>query len=193
MIICPKTLNAGTYVEMLRRHNIPAFMQECGPRAIFQQDGARCHTASTTKRWFESMNIRLLEGWPANSPDLSPIEQIWGIAKIFIIQRYGMETPIRNDQLEGAVFDAYRSIERRTIAILTRSVKFRVQLCIAREGNFIGDKLDECCRRAEMELDALTGIETIPMEEWDEPNEEDRRENGEREASPQLPSFTQFL
>ena len=57
------------------------------------------------------MNVRLLDGWPANSPDLSPIEQIWAITKNFIIQRYGMKSPLRNDQLEGAVFDAYRSVK----------------------------------------------------------------------------------
>ena len=77
------------------------------------------------------------------------------------------ENPLRNDQLEDAVFDAYRSIEPRTIAILTRSVKFRVQLCIAREGKFVGDKLDECCRRAEIELASLTNIEIIPIEHED--------------------------
>ena len=111
LIMCPKTLNSGTYVEMLRSHGIPEFMQRCGPDAIFQQDGARCHPASSTRRWLESMNVRLLDGWPANSPDLSPIEQIWAITKNFIIQRYGMKSPLRNDQLEGAVFDAYRSVK----------------------------------------------------------------------------------
>ena len=192
LIKCPKTLNAKTYVEMLDTHGIPTFMQQNGPRAIFQQDGARCHTARTTKRWFEEKNIRLLEGWPANSPDLSPIEQIWAITKVFIIRSYGMKSPLRNDQLEGAVFDAYRSIEPRTIAILTRSVKFRVQLCIAREGKFVGDKLDECCRRAEIELDSLTNIEIIPFEH-EGYDGEDREGDGENEARPQLPSFTQFL
>ena len=133
LILCPKTLNARTYVEMLDSHGVVGFMQESGPDAIFQQDGAPCHTARMTRRWFEEMSIRLLDGWPANSPDLSPIEQIWAIAKIYIIRRYGMKTPLRNDQLQGAVFDAYQNIEPSTIAILTRSVKFRVQLCIARE------------------------------------------------------------
>ena len=178
---------------MLDRNDIPTFMQQSGPDALFQQDGARCHTAGVSLRWFEEMNIRLLDPWPANSPDLSPIEQIWAITKLFIIRRYGMKNPLRNDQLEGAVFEAYRNIEPRTVAILTRSVKFRVQLCLAREGKFIGDKLDECCRRAEMELDSLMEIENVFVERretQDDVNGEGNRESGER---PQLPSFTQFL
>ena len=88
--------------------------------------------------------MTVLENWQANSPDLSPIEQIWGIAKRFLIQRFGGVTPISNQELENAVFDAYNLIEPRTIAILTMSVKYRIQLCAARYGGFVGDAIDEC-------------------------------------------------
>ena len=44
-------------------------------------------------QWFEGKGVAVLNGWTANSPDLSPIEQIWGITKRYIIQRYGMRTP----------------------------------------------------------------------------------------------------
>ena len=64
----------------------------------------------------------LLNGWPANSPDLSPIEQIWGIAKRFIVQRHKMKPPLPLDQLRTAMTDGYNSVEPRTIAILTASV-----------------------------------------------------------------------
>ena len=41
-------------------------------------------------------------------------------------------------KLENAVFEAYRLIEPETIAVLTRSVKFRVQLYVARGGCLSG-------------------------------------------------------
>ena len=75
-------------------------------------------------------------------PRTPPIEQIWGIAKRYIIQRFGMKTPLENDQLEEAVFEAYNRIKPETIAVLELSVKHRVQLCIARRGGFVGDALD---------------------------------------------------
>ena len=118
----PKTHNAATYVEMLENNGVVDFVNE-GETSIFHQDGARCHTALTTRQWFASKNISLLEGWPANSPDLSPIEQIWGITKRYIVQRFGMRSPIPNEQMERAVFEAYERIEPQTIAVLTRSVK----------------------------------------------------------------------
>ena len=131
--------------------------------AVFQQDGAPCHRARSTRLWFESKNVTLLDGWPANSPDLSPIEQIWWITKRYIIQRFGMRTPLANNQLEGAVFEAYERIEPRTIAILTLSVKHRVRLCIARQGGFVGDALDECCCRAKVEFEASTTLQLVSI------------------------------
>ena len=163
LVLCPQRLDAKGYVEMLERHRIVEFLMQIGNNGRFQQDGAPCHRARSTGLWFESQNVCLLEGWPANSPDLSPIEQIWGITKRYIIQRFGMRTPLPNDQLENAVFEAYGRIEPRTIAVLTLSVKYRIQLCIARQGGFVGDALDECCRRANVELDSSTTLQPVSI------------------------------
>ncbi|GFW31845.1 transposable element Tcb1 transposase [Trichonephila clavipes] len=44
--------------------------------AIFQQDNAQSHAARIVQRFFVNHQIELLP-WPARSPDLSPIENIW--------------------------------------------------------------------------------------------------------------------
>ena len=53
----------------------------CNREGMFQQDGARAHTSKATIAWLDA-NIKHyipLEDWPPNSPDLSPIENVWSI------------------------------------------------------------------------------------------------------------------
>ncbi len=47
---------------------------------IFQHDSAPAHTAKSTKSWLNDHGVGVLD-WPANSPDLNLIENIWGIVK----------------------------------------------------------------------------------------------------------------
>ncbi len=47
---------------------------------IFQQDLAPAHTAKNTKSWLNDHGVGVLD-WPAHSPDLNPIDNIWGIVK----------------------------------------------------------------------------------------------------------------
>ena len=47
---------------------------------VFQQDGAPCHTAMSSKNWMRFRTF-LLKYWPANSCDLNVIENILGLMK----------------------------------------------------------------------------------------------------------------
>ncbi len=72
------TVNAAIYQEVLEHFMLPAADQLYGDADfIFQQDLAPAHSAKATSTWFKDHGIPVLS-WPANSPDLIPIENLWG-------------------------------------------------------------------------------------------------------------------
>lgn len=71
------TVNAVKYQNILETSLLPSIsILKYQNAYIFQQDGASCHTARTTKAWLDSKRIPTME-WPSSSPDLSPIETLW--------------------------------------------------------------------------------------------------------------------
>ena len=61
---------------------------------IFMQDNASPHTARITKAWLQENRIRTLD-WPPYSPDLNPIENVWGLLK----KRLYQDMPRSPDQI----------------------------------------------------------------------------------------------
>lgn len=74
-------MRSDQYIDILSRRLVPE-MRKTFPLAtgIFQHDLAPCHTSKKVQTFFRQKKITVLD-WPGNSPDLSPIENLWSIIK----------------------------------------------------------------------------------------------------------------
>lgn len=93
-------------------------------------DGARAHTAASSKQFYTARGIQVLQDWPANSPDINPIENAWAWLKREVYSRH-------HDNLDSLWEDAqatWASMPDSMLKNLMNSIATRQQLCVQRDG-----------------------------------------------------------
>ena len=86
--------------------------------ATFVQDGAPAHTAKVTQQWCKK------DEWPANSPDLNPIENLWSI-----IDEAAYRDPIPKTMggLKSRLRQAWQNTPLASLRELARSMSQRLK------------------------------------------------------------------
>jgi transposase len=146
------TVDAGTYQRMFLVKHIFTDMREKfaatgRPMPHFQQDGAKPHVAKTTMAFFREHHINVIPNWPANSPDLSPIENLWGVLK----RRVAIREPQNIDQVWNCLKDEWNKLDQRMIDRLIDGTYRRFQLCVDMHGESIGHLLNRRKRPGDRE------------------------------------------
>jgi transposase len=97
--------------------------------ALLMQDGASSHTARATKQALHERAIRLL-WWPANSPDLNPIENVWRLLKSRVQRRF----PTTKQELITAIKEEWEIINVRDIQKYCTNMGERCQAVLQARG-----------------------------------------------------------
>jgi transposase len=123
------TITSVRYQDMLVKHFLP-FSRRTRTRSYFlQQDNAPAHVSKITKAFFKDSKIKTFD-WPANSPDLNPIENLWSILKLRVFARKPKD---KNDLMKIAK-EEWTSISPQVVQNVIQSMPKRIRQVLDRKG-----------------------------------------------------------
>jgi transposase len=124
---------AVKYISTLTDHLLPEVEAAEGP-VIFQQDNASIHKTAAVMAFLEENEIQTFE-WPPQSPDLSPIENVWNVMKMKM--KALNPRPRTMATMREACLEIWNELEDRIRIGLIDGFRGRLTKCIKAKGNII--------------------------------------------------------
>ena len=123
-------LKSQRYVEEVMRPMVLPFLKQIGQGAVFQDDNARPHRRHIVYDFVRVNNIPRMD-WPANLPDLNPIENLWDELGR---RTYRDNPPQTIPQLRHRLAQEWQNIPQATIRRCVGSMRKRCQECVNTRG-----------------------------------------------------------
>lgn len=129
-------LNTENYISLLKNYGIKMMKLNMQPAFTFIQDNARPHVSKGSDEFLKSMKLNVLP-WPAKSPDLNIMENIWKMISDIV---YKDVQPANVKELEDLIYHAVDEInnqKRDTIENLFSSYVGRLTKVLVSQGNLL--------------------------------------------------------
>ncbi|KAG2464611.1 TCB1 transposase, partial [Polypterus senegalus] len=98
-------MNSTMYCSILKEKMLPS-LRALGRHALFQHGNDPKHTSKATVAFLKKNRVKVIE-WPSMSPDLNPIEHLWGILK----RQVEHHSPSSIQALKEVILEEWKKID----------------------------------------------------------------------------------
>ena len=131
LVTTSSRMNSEAYQGILQNNLLPYGTSLAGRGWVFQHDNAPIHRSNSTAAWIQRKNVRVMD-WPARSPDLNPMENLWGDMARRVYRRGTQYNNVQ--ELESAVQREWRNTPQERLAALNHSMPNRMFEVIRNQG-----------------------------------------------------------
>jgi transposase len=132
LVFFTQNLNSDRYVDIIEENIEEMKDQSKHKKVIILMDNDPKHTSAKAYKCYKRHEVTLLD-WPSYSPDLNPIENIWGKIK----RKLSMKKCSNVRQLKELISKYWNQLTINDLKIYAKSMEHRIERCIKNKGGII--------------------------------------------------------
>ncbi|GFW72797.1 transposable element Tcb2 transposase [Trichonephila clavipes] len=133
-VVANGTMTGQRYIDEVLLSHVRLFRGAVGDKFVFMDDNATCHRTLAVQDCLDSEGIQSLV-WPARSPDLNPIKNVWdALGRQVAGRNY---PPTNKNTLIRALTEEWDKLPQQLLDNVVQSMVRRVERCINLHGGHI--------------------------------------------------------
>ncbi|GFV12385.1 transposable element Tcb2 transposase [Trichonephila clavipes] len=133
-VVANGTMTGQRYIDEVLLPHVLLFRGAVGDKFVFMDDNATCHRTLAVQDCLDSEGIQRLV-WPARSPDLNPIENVWNALGRQVAGRN--YAPTNKNTLIRSLTEEWDKLPQQLLDNVVQSMVRRVECCITLHGGHI--------------------------------------------------------